>query len=91
VAAHVRATKVLRDDPGRGAELVQPFVGGGRLDPDLVERAIVNSRDNFVADPHFIRDTSLALQDFQKELGTLGREVTIDELFDFSFYDELQR
>jgi NitT/TauT family transport system substrate-binding protein len=91
VAAHVRATAVLRDDPARAAALVGPYIGGGRLDRALVERAIANSRENFVADPHFIQEASLSLQEFQKELGTLGRAVTIDELFDFSFYDALPR
>lgn len=85
VAAHVRATEVLEGDVDRAAEHVRRYVGGDRLDPSIVRRAIENS--DFVADPHAIRDGTRALQAFQLDLGTLDREVPLDELFDTRFYD----
>lgn len=89
VAAHDRATDLLRDDPERATPSVAKYVGGGRLDPKIVKSAIVGSRDGFVADPNFIVDGTRVMRDFQKELGTLKQPVDLDALFDTSFYDAI--
>lgn len=89
VKAQIAATRLLRDDPAQAAAYVQKYVGGGRLDRAIVEKAIRNSHDQFVDDPHAIVDATGELQKFQAELGTLGPgAVNVDQLFDTRFFDK---
>ena len=91
VAAHDRATDMLRDDPAAATPAVSEYVGGGRLDPAIVEAALERSKDGFVADPNRIVEGTRVMQDFQVELGTLAEPVDLDTLFDTSFYDALEK
>ena len=89
VAAHQRATETLKSDPEGATPAVGKYVGGGRLDPAIVQAAIEGSGDGFVADPNFIVDGTKVMHDFQAELGTLKSPVDLDQLFDLSFYNNL--
>lgn len=91
VKAHERATGVLNGNPSEAAVSVQVYVGGGRLPVATVETAIESSKGSFVADPNFIIAGTTAMRDFQDEIGTLKAKVDVDELFDTSFYDALDR
>ncbi len=86
VAAHKSATERLRNAPAEAAVDVQKYVGGGRLDISLVEKAVRNSVDGFIADPALIFEGASAMQDFQAEIGTLKAKVNLDELFEPKFY-----
>lgn len=91
VAAHARATDMLKEDPDSAVAAVGKYVGGGRLDPAVVLAALKGSSNGFVADPNFIVDGTKVMHDFQAELGTLDSTVALDELFDLTFYDKLGR
>ncbi|MBV6656514.1 MAG: ABC transporter substrate-binding protein, partial [Devosiaceae bacterium] len=86
VAAHSRATDLLRDNPARATPSVAAYVGGGRLDPAIVTAAIERSEEGFVADPNAIVAGTQVMHDFQAELGTLNQPVNLEELFDLSIY-----
>jgi NitT/TauT family transport system substrate-binding protein len=88
VKAHIAATKVLETNPAQAAPFVQKYVGGGRLDVALVEKAIRNSKGQFTANPNTIIPATLVLQKFQAETGTLeGAPADATKLFDTRFYD----
>jgi len=87
VAAHVKATDLLRDHPDEAAPMVAKYVGGGRLPKDIVEAAIRRTGNGFVADPHAITEGTQAMQDFQITEGTLAQPVDLLTLFDLSVYD----
>ena len=88
VARHVAATRLLDTQPAKAAPAVQKYVGGGRLPVDIVEKAIRNSKGQFVADPNTIIPATLVLQKFQADTGTLeGPPVDVTKLFDTQFYD----
>lgn len=89
VAAHVRATTMLRDQPEKAAADVGKYLGGGRLDPAVVLTAIKRSHDGFVADPNAIIEGTREMQAFQKTLGSLSADVDLNALFDTRFYDNL--
>ncbi|WP_116523018.1 ABC transporter substrate-binding protein [Achromobacter insuavis] len=92
VDAQLAATALLKNDPARAAAHVQKYVGGGRLDRALVEKAIRNSHDQFVADPHAIVDATAELQTFQASLGTVeAAKVDVKQLFDTRFYDKANK
>ncbi len=89
VNAHIATTELLKTSPEKTAAYVQKYVGGGRLERDLIEKAIRNSHDQFVADPHAIIDATAELQTFQAELGAVqAPTVDVKTLFDTSFYDK---
>ncbi|WP_108260533.1 ABC transporter substrate-binding protein [Mangrovicoccus ximenensis] len=88
VAAHERATQMLRDDPAAATAAVAKYVGGGRLDPEIVKAAIERSRDGFVADPNRITAGTKAMHDFQEAQGTLKQPVDLDALFDLGLYGD---
>ena len=89
VNAQLSATALLKNDPARAAGHVQKYVGGGRLDRALVEKAIRSSHDQFVADPHAIVDATAELQTFQASLGTVeAPPVDVKQLFDTRFFDK---
>ncbi|MEM6303899.1 MAG: ABC transporter substrate-binding protein [Pseudomonadota bacterium] len=89
VAAHARATNVLKTDAARAAPSVGKYVGGGRLPAHIVLSALERSAASFVADPNFIVDGTQAMHDFQAELGTLKKPVDLGALFDVSIFDRL--
>lgn len=88
VKAHIAATKLLDSNPAKAAPAVQKYVGGGRLELALVEKAIRNSKGQFEANPNTIIPATLVLQKFQAETGTLeGPPVDARKVFDTRFYD----
>lgn len=90
VKAHIDATRLLETNPAKAAPFVQKYVGGGRLDVALVEKAIRNSKGQFKADPNGIIPATLVLQKFQAETGTLdGPAADVTRLFNTRFYDEV--
>lgn len=87
VSAHIAATDLLAGDAATAAPMVAKHVGGGRLDPAVVEAAIARSSEQFVADPNRIVEGTRAMHDFQIELGTLAQPVDLDALFDLSVFE----
>ncbi|WP_370161586.1 ABC transporter substrate-binding protein [Limimaricola soesokkakensis] len=87
VAAHIVATDLLASDAATAAPMVAKHVGGGRLDPAVVEAAISRSSAQFVADPNRITEGTRAMHDFQLELGTLAQPVDLDALFDLDVFE----
>jgi NitT/TauT family transport system substrate-binding protein len=90
VAAHLAATKKLADGDAAAIEAVQKHVGGGRLPLATVKAAVERSKENFVADPHYIVDGTRAMNAFQMKQGTLNAKLDVDALFDMSFYDRIK-
>ncbi|WP_045320513.1 ABC transporter substrate-binding protein [Limimaricola cinnabarinus] len=87
VSAHIAATHLLAGDAAAAAPMVAKHVGGGRLDPAVVEAAIARSSEQFVADPNRIVEGTRAMHDFQIELGTLAQPVDLDALFDLNVFE----
>jgi NitT/TauT family transport system substrate-binding protein len=91
LAAHLKATRLLREHPDAAAPMVGKYVGGGRMKASVVTAALERSKDSFVADPNQIVEGTKVMHDFQADLGTLKQPVDLDQLFDLSLYDGLQK
>ena len=89
VAAHQRATDLLVNDPDAATPLVAKYVGGGRMDPAIIQAAIERTGASFVADPNRIVEGTRVMHDFQAEQGTLNQPVDLEALFDLSVYDNV--
>ncbi|MCA8929270.1 MAG: ABC transporter substrate-binding protein [Alphaproteobacteria bacterium] len=86
VAAQIRATETLRNDPEGAAAAVGKYVGGGRMPKPVVVQALQNSQQAFVDDPDYIIPGTRTMHDYQAEVGTLKAKVDLDALFDTRFY-----
>lgn len=86
VAAHIRASEKLRNDPEGAAAAVGKYVGGGRMPKAVVVQALSNSRQSFVDDPEAIIPGTRTMHDYQAAVGTLKATVDLDSLFDTRFY-----
>ena len=89
VAAHIRATELLVNDPKTATPMVAKYVGGGRMDPAIIQAAIERTGASFVADPNRIVDGTRLMHDFQAEQGTLNQPVDLEALFDLTVYDSV--
>lgn len=87
VALHIRATKLINEDPKRAAKHVHAFLGQGLVPLETFEKALTSSISNFVDDPRAIIPATKVMHDFSAELGTLKKPVPLDQLFDSSFYE----
>ncbi|MFY0992284.1 ABC transporter substrate-binding protein [Halomonas sp. C05BenzN] len=87
MALHLRATEVLREEPGRAAPHVREFVGKRLIGLDTVEAALRSPSSNYLADPHAILEATRTMHDFQAAQGTLRKRVDLDALFDTGLYD----
>jgi NitT/TauT family transport system substrate-binding protein len=91
VDLHVQATKFVKTAPERAAQHVTAFIGKGLIDRSVIKKALQSPNTNLVADPHTIVESTRLLQDFQQSLGVQITPVNLDELFDHSFFDAVQK
>ena len=91
VALHIRATKMLRNDPKRAARHVHAAIGAGLIKLDIMQKAVVSPANNFVSDPRVIVAATKVMHDFSAEMGTLRKKVPLDLLFDSSVYEAAEK
>ncbi|MFW6321680.1 MAG: ABC transporter substrate-binding protein, partial [Halohasta sp.] len=83
---HVRATEFIADDPDRTAEIVEEGIG---IPQDVAREALDGPISNFVSDPREIEGGTETFASFITELGQIDSELTTDDIFDYSVYDDL--
>lgn len=91
VQVHAEVSRLLREQPAAAVSSVQKYVGGGRLSPEIVRRALESSSKQFVDDPNQIIESTRTMRDFQAKIGTLKANVDLDQLFDLRFYQSIER
>lgn len=91
VALHIRATKMLRNDPKRAARHIHAAIGGGLMKPEIMQKAVASPANKFVSDPRIIVAATKVMHDFSAETGTLRKKVPLDLLFDSSFYETAEK
>ncbi|MGZ0188570.1 MAG: hypothetical protein ACKVH0_11305, partial [Alphaproteobacteria bacterium] len=75
--------------PKAAVTAVGKYVGGGRIPPAIVEKALLASAQSFVADPDSVVSGSTVMRDLQEEVGTLKVKVDLSTLFEPGFYQVL--
>ena len=89
VALHVRATKLIVNDPARAAKTTGLLLGQGLVPEATLAKAFAAQTIPLDANPHKIIEATKRLAEFQISLGTLARAVPVAQLFDTSFFDAL--
>jgi NitT/TauT family transport system substrate-binding protein len=87
VRLHIRATRLIGDDPARAARAVEAMIGRGLVGLDTVLAAMRSPAMQPAADPHRISEAAGRLQEFARRLGVLDQPVAMNELFDMRFFD----
>ncbi|WP_423743709.1 CmpA/NrtA family ABC transporter substrate-binding protein (plasmid) [Haladaptatus sp. SPP-AMP-3] len=86
VERHVRATNAVHDDPMAAAANAATVLD---LDDDLAERAMRSPASDFLSNPNEIASQSETMSKFVAEVGNIGGEMSADELFDVSVYEDV--
>lgn len=84
---HIKATKLLLDDPKAAAPHVTKFIAKGLVDEATILKAISSPSSNFVANPRDIIESTKYMSAFQLQYKIQARKVNTDALFDTSVYD----
>jgi NitT/TauT family transport system substrate-binding protein len=82
----VRATELLKANPGEAAPRVQAILGGGLVETAIIAKAIASPAVSYVADPRTIVQATEAMLAYQVELGDFPAAPPTAGLFDPSYY-----
>jgi NitT/TauT family transport system substrate-binding protein len=83
---HVRATAFIEENPERTAAIVEEGIGMGR---DRALTALQGPLSNFITDPREIGNATEIFARFAHGNGQIDEERTLEEIFDYSIYDNL--
>ena len=87
VELHIKATKLLQDDPAAAAPYVRDFVAKGLIDVGTIQKSLESPSSNFAADPNTILKETEYMADFQKS-EKIKTKVSTDGLFDLTIYED---
>ena len=85
---HIRATKLLLENPEEAAPHVRDFVAKGLVDEAVILKAISSPSANFKSNPHDIVESTKYMSSFQQQYKIQKKKVTTKDLFDTSIHDE---
>ena len=85
VALHIRATKLLQNNPEIAAPHVRNFIARGLIDVATIQKSLESPSSNFRSDPSGILEQTKYMHDFQKS-EKIKTKVSIDGLFDLTIY-----
>ena len=89
VSIHVRATDFIRENRDRAAEMASEVIGSDVLPVEIARTAINSPASTFISDPSEIVEKSLVYNDFHQQLGSVDADLSEDDVFDHSFYEEV--
>jgi NitT/TauT family transport system substrate-binding protein len=84
---HIKATKLLIDEPEKAAPHVANFVSKGLVDVGTIQKSLQSPSSNFKADPEGILEQTTYMANFQKS-EKIKTKVSTDGLFDLTIYKD---
>ncbi|MFB6170558.1 MAG: ABC transporter substrate-binding protein [Haloarculaceae archaeon] len=86
---HVRATGFIQEHPDQAAAHASDAIGRDVLPVDVAERAMASKASDFVSNPHQIADGTDIFADYAHRLGKTEQDLAVEDVFDYSLYDEV--
>ena len=83
---HVRATEFIQENPEATADIVESGIG---MDAEQALSALQGPLSNFVTDPEAIENGTSIFSQFAAENGQIEAELSLEQIFDYSVYDNL--
>ena len=88
IQLHIRATKLLKENPEIAAPFVRDFIAKGLVAESIILSAIKPPGSDFRSNPADIIESTAYMQKFQKDFKIHNKKVTTKDLFDTSIYEE---
>jgi NitT/TauT family transport system substrate-binding protein len=89
VDIHVRATEFIHENRDAAAGMASDVIGSDVLPSEMAAQAINSPASNFISNPRRVVEKSLLYNDFHRDLGSVDRDLSEDDVFDHSFYDRV--
>ncbi|WP_435195625.1 ABC transporter substrate-binding protein [Natronomonas sp. EA1] len=89
VAQHQRATDFINANRDTAAEHASTVIGEQSLPPETAKKAMESPLSNFITDPHEIESGTKIFAEYANRLGKTDKELTMEQVFDYSVYDNL--
>ncbi|AXG05537.1 DUF3834 domain-containing protein [Haloplanus rubicundus] len=83
---HVRATEFIQENPEATADIVEAGIG---MDAEQALSALQGPLSNFVTDPEAIENGTAIFSEFAAENGQIDEELSLEQIFDYSVYENL--
>lgn len=87
VAMEARANDLIHRNPQRAAAHYLKYIGGGLVDPALVEHVIASIPDRFIIDPQVLVEPTQRIADLMVQLGYLKASPQMNQIFERKFYE----
>ena len=87
---HIKATKLLIEEPEKAAPYVADFVAKGLIDVATIQKSLQSPSSNFQSDPAGILEQTAYMAKFQKS-EKIKTKVSTDGLFDLTIYADAAR
>jgi NitT/TauT family transport system substrate-binding protein len=86
---HIRATEFTESNPDTAAEHASNAIGSDVLSIETARTAMGSPASDFISNPHSIEAGTQAFATYANRLGKTESELTVDEIFDYSLYDDV--
>jgi len=83
---HVRATTFIDENPSATAEIVESGIG---MPAEQAQQALAGPLANFVTDPREVEAGTEIFAEFAADNDQTDEQLTLDQIFDYSVYDNL--
>ncbi|MEM4781411.1 MAG: ABC transporter substrate-binding protein [Halalkalicoccus sp.] len=90
LAAHVRATEFIDEEPDRTAEHASTVIGASSLPVERARAALDSPLSNFVSDPREIESGTEIFAEYAHELGRTDERLSLEEIFDYDLYESVR-
>lgn len=86
-----KATDVLRKDKKPAVAAIESAIGKGLVPTAIIEQALSSPAVKFNTDPTTILKETALVQAYQVKLGTVKEAVPVEQIFDLSYYQKINK
>lgn len=86
---HVKATKFINQNPDQAAKHASTVIGKDVLPVEIAQKAMDSKASDFISNPHKIEGGAKIFADYAHQLGKTEKKLTVDQIFDYSIYDQI--
>jgi ABC-type branched-subunit amino acid transport system substrate-binding protein/ABC-type taurine transport system substrate-binding protein len=88
VRTHIKATEYVNENQNESAEIFAEKIG---YDLNTVNYSFEHWDGEWISDPHLELECIIEFANISYDLGYVNRSLTVEDLFDTSFYDSIDR
>lgn len=90
LAAHIRTTEFINDDPDATAEYASSVIGASSLPVEQARAALDSPLSNFVSDPREIESGTEIFAEYAHDLGRNDEHLALEDIFDYDLYETVR-